>query len=98
MNESVKKVFFKRKITYLVIFATLIAVYVISASATEFHLSEGLASFPKAMAWIGHNLMPDEKAMERFPKILDKLIETALLSVAVTVIAAIFAFCFSLFG
>ena len=79
MNESVKKVFFKRKITYLVIFATLIAVYVISASATEFHLSEGLASFPKAMAWIGHNLMPDEKAMERFPKILDKLIETALL-------------------
>ena len=55
MNESVKKVFFKRKITYLVIFATLIAVYVISASATEFHLSEGLASFPKAMAWIGHN-------------------------------------------
>ena len=83
MNESVKKVFFKRKITYLVIFATLIAVYVISASATEFHLSEGLASFPKAMAWIGHNLMPDEKAM---------------LSVAVTVIAAIFAFCFSLFG
>ena len=98
MNESVKKVFFKRKITYLVIFATLIAIYVISASATEFHLSEGLASFPKAMAWIGHNLMPDEKAMERFPKILDKLIETALLSVAVTVIAAIFAFCFSLFG
>ena len=37
-------------------------------------------------------------AMKRFPKILDKLIETALLSVSVTVIAAIFAFFFSLFG
>lgn len=44
------------------------------------------------------NLIPDETAMERLPKILDKLVETALLSVAVTVLAGICAFFFSLLG
>lgn len=63
-----------------------------SSTITKFHFTEGLLSFPKAFVWIGENLIPDELAIRRFPKILDKLIETVLLSVAVTVLAAIFAF------
>ena len=69
-----------------------------SAFVTQFHLAQGISSFPQAFAWIAENLMPDELAMKRLPKIADKLIETALLSVAVTVIAAVCAFFFSLFG
>ncbi len=98
MHEKVKQVFVKRKITYTVVFAVLIIIYIGSTFVTEFKMSEGLASFPKAFVWMGANLIPDERAIERFPKILDKLLETALLSVAVTVIASIFAFFFSLFG
>lgn len=98
MHEKVKQVFVKRKITYTVVFAVLIVIYIGSTFVTEFKMSEGLASFPKALVWMGANLIPDERAVERFPKILDKLLETALLSVAVTVIASIFAFFFSLFG
>ncbi|WP_298483844.1 ABC transporter permease subunit [uncultured Ruminococcus sp.] len=90
--------FLKRKLTYTIVLAVVLGIYIVSSLVTEFHLTEGVASFPKAFAWIAENLIPDEMAMKRFPKILDKLIETALLSVAVTVIAAIFAFFFSLFG
>lgn len=98
MTDNVKKVFIRRRIMYVIMVTVLIAIYIISAFITEFRMNEGLASFPKAISWIGENLMPDEKAMQRFPKIMEKLIETALLSVAVTVIAAVFAFLFSLLG
>ncbi len=98
MDRKIQNVFLKRKLTYTIVLAVVLGIYIVSSLVTEFHLTEGVASFPKAFAWIAENLIPDEMAMKRFPKILDKLIETALLSVAVTVIAAIFAFFFSLFG
>ena len=98
MNQQIQRVFQKRKITYTLAFLIVLGIYFFSSALTEFHFTQGLASFPKAFLWIAENLIPDELAMRRFPKILNKLIETALLSVAVTVLAAIFAFFFSLFG
>lgn len=98
MDRKIQNVFLKRKLTYTIVLAVVLGIYIVSSLVTEFHLTEGAASFPRAFAWIAENLIPDEMAMKRFPKILDKLIETALLSVSVTVIAAIFAFFFSLFG
>ena len=98
MNQQIQHVFQKRKITYTLAFLIVLGIYFFSSALTEFHFTQGLTSFPKAFLWIAENLIPDELAMRRFPKILNKLIETALLSVAVTVLAAIFAFFFSLFG
>ncbi len=98
MNKKIQNVFLKRKLTYTIVLAVVLVIYIASSLVTEFRLTEGIASFPKAFSWIAQNLIPDELAMKRFPKILNKLIETALLSVAVTVIATIFAFFFSLFG
>lgn len=98
MDRKIQNVFLKRKLMYTIVLAVVLGIYIVSSLVTKFHLAEGAASFPKAFAWIAENLIPDEMAMKRFPKILDKLIETALLSVAVTVIAAVFAFFFSLFG
>lgn len=98
MDKKIQNVFLKRKLTYTIVLAVVLGIYIVSSLVTEFHLTEGVASFPKAFAWIADNLIPDEMAMKRFPKILNKLMETALLSVAITVIAAVFAFFFSLFG
>ena len=98
MNPQIQNVFRKRKITYTIVFVVILGVYFFASAITQFHLQEGLAAFPKAFLWIGQNLIPDALAIRRFPKIMDKLIETALLSVAVTVIAAVFAFALSLFG
>lgn len=98
MENSKDSVFRKRKISYAIVFAVVIALYLIASIATEFSLSDGLKSFPEAGLWMVENLVPDAKALERFPKIIDRLMETALLSVAVTSVAAVAAFAFSLFG
>lgn len=95
MNEMKMK---RRKWTYALVLAVVLCLYYISADATEFHLREGLISFPEAFGWIARNLIPDELAVSRIPKILSKLLETALVSVAVTVMASICAFFLSLFG
>ncbi len=97
MREK-ENVFMKRKLTYIVVVSIVALIYFIAAFITEFSFSEGIASFPEAIRWIGKNLIPDAQAIERIPKILSKLLETTLLSVAVTVFAAVCAFLFSLFG
>lgn len=96
--EKTISIFRKRKITYTVVFVSILLLYLGSSFVTEFSLWGGLRSMPEAFVWIIQNLIPDETAIEQFPRILDRLFETALLSVAVTVVAAIFAFLFSLLG
>lgn len=98
MNKKNVDVFKKRKLTFTIIFIVAIAITVISALITEYDLVNGVTSIPSALVWIGSNLIPTQEALEKLPKILSKLLETSLLSVAVTVIAAVFAFVFSLFG
>lgn len=96
--DTVKDIFKVRKIRLTVIFLSLIALFLGSSFLSEFHLSDGLAAVPRAIGWMFTNLIPDAKAFERLPKILGRLNETVLLSVAVTVTAGILAFIFSLFG
>lgn len=98
MNAQIQAVFRRRKMTYTLLILVVLGIYFFSSAITKFHFTEGLLSFPKAFVWIGENLIPDELAIRRFPKIFNKLIETVLLSVAVTVLAAMFAFFVSLFG
>lgn len=90
--------FRRRKLTYGLVLGVVVLLYFICAYATEFRLSEGLAAFPEAFSWIGRNLIPDALAVSRIPKILSKLLETTLVSVAVTVTASACAFFFSLLG
>ncbi len=91
-------VFKKRKLTYTLVFLTFIAIFAGASIVAEFNPVDGITSFPAALQWIAANLIPDADAMERLPKILSELAETALLSVAVTVVAAVLAFFFSLLG
>ena len=96
--QKTMDVFQKRKLTYTAVFLAALAIFAGSSLVTQFNAVQGLASFPAAIGWIAENLIPDQTALERLPKILDKLLGTALLSVAVTVVAAVFAFFFSLLG
>lgn len=97
MNQLPQKIP-DRKLTYALVLGIILLIYLGSAYLTEFKLVEGLASFPDAFSWIITNLIPDEKAISRIPKILSKLLETALLSVSVTMFASVVAFFFSLLG
>ncbi len=91
-------VFKKRKWTYSMVFLVCIAIFAGASFLADFNPAEGLLSFPEAFRWIVSNLVPDANAIKRLPKILNELLETALLSVAVTVSAAVAAFFFSLPG
>lgn len=90
--------FKRRKLVYTGVFGAMLLIFAFSSLITQFDPVQGIASLPAAAGWILTNLIPDQAALERLPKILDKLLETALLSVAVTVVAAGFAFFFSLLG
>lgn len=98
MKNSKESVFRKRKITYTIVFVSIFALYMISSFITEFKFTKSMQALPGAAQWMVESLVPDEKAISRLPKILNKLTETALLSVAVTTIAGVVAFIFSLFG
>ena len=98
MENSKDNVFRKRKMSYASVILAVVVLYLVASVVTEFSFFDGLKSFPEAGLWIFENLIPDAKALERLPKILKRLIETALLSVAVTSLSAVFAFAFSLFG
>lgn len=91
-------VFVKRKRTFTLTLLGVALIFVISAIVTEYDVIGGFESIPKAISWMVRHLIPDAKAWERLPYILSKLVETALVSVAVTVCAAVCAFFFSLFG
>lgn len=90
--------FVKKKLKFTVVFGVIIFLFLLSSVLSDFHLSDGATALPRAIAWMAANLIPDAKAFERLPKIMERLTETILLSVAVTVIAGILAFSFSLFG
>jgi phosphonate transport system permease protein len=91
-------VFVKRKRTFTIAFLGALAIFLISAAAADYSVIGGFESIPKAAVWMAYNFIPNEKAWTRLPNILAKLTETALVSVAVTVCAAICAFFFSLPG
>ena len=90
--------FAKRNRAFTLAFLCVAAIYAISAAAVNYDVAGGIESIPKAVNWIARNLVPDEKAWSRLPNILTKLAETALVSVAVTVCAAICAFFLCLLG
>ena len=91
-------VFKKRKRTFLITFLGVFILFAVSSVLTDYDAVAGFESLPKAIAWMAANFIPDEKAWSRLPNILTKLAETALLAVAVTVVAAICAFALSLLG
>ena len=96
--ESEQTIFIKRKRTFTLVFFGVLAVYVISSGVAEYNLRAGIESIPKAFVWIASNLIPNANTWKRLPLMLEYLTETALVSVAVTVCAAVTAFFFSLLG
>lgn len=93
-----ESIFQKRKTNLTLILLVVLTLFFTSAWICEFNMWQGIVAVPKAIIWMATNLIPDEKAFTRFPKIFDKLLETVLLSISVTVLAAIAAFNFSLMG
>ena len=91
-------IFVKRRRTFTLVFLCVAAVFVISSSVVNFDTTGGLAAIPRAAVWIANNLVPTEASFRRLPTILNRLWETILVAIAVTVCATIVAFFASLLG
>jgi len=90
---------FKKKKRHLLIFWTVIIVITIGSMViTKYDPVLGITSIPKGILWACSNFYPNEEALTKLPKILLKLKETVLLSIAATTTAAMLAFLFSLSG
>ncbi|MFC5700164.1 PhnE/PtxC family ABC transporter permease [Cohnella faecalis] len=78
--------------------AALILVTLAAVTITEYNVVKGFTSIPEAIRWAVSNFYPNEKSLEKLPSIYDKLVETLLVSIASTTVAAVFGFVFAMMG
>ncbi len=65
---------------------------------TEYNIVKGFTSLPRAIEWALGNFYPTIASLSKLPDIVDKLIETLLVSVAATTVGAVFAILFAIMG
>jgi phosphonate transport system permease protein len=90
--------FAKKRWQSLGIIGIIIALAVIFIMITEFSILKGFASIPKAITWSVTHFYPNAKSFEKLPSIVDKLMETVLISIASTTAASLFAGFFAIMG
>jgi len=86
----------KKQLTF--VFVLLIGITLLSAKLTDFNFMHGLLTLPKAASWMASNLYITAESLEKFPSVIDKLIETIFLSITSTTTAAIVAMFLALMG
>jgi phosphonate transport system permease protein len=90
--------FLRKRLNTLFFCALVLALTIIAIIITEYDVVKGFTSIPKAAEWAAGNFVPNAKAMDKLPDIMDKLIETLLVSIAATSTAAVFALVFAVLG
>jgi phosphonate transport system permease protein len=91
-------VFVKKRNNNLIFFGILIILGVGSVIITEYDVQKGFTSIFKAAIWGVSNFYPDVKSLGKLSDMLVKLQETVLISIAATMVAAVFALILSLAG
>jgi phosphonate transport system permease protein len=98
VTRRVEQVFRDRNLMLWGLLGVLAVVVWGSALITEFDFGDGLASFPRALGWLAANFVPNQRAWNNLPSILNRLGETVVVSVMATVLAAVLAFGLALLG
>jgi len=91
-------VFTKKRRKSFIFFSFLFVATLVAIVITEYNVAKGFSSIPKAIQWAFSNFYPDKESLEKLPDILAKLKETVLISIAATMVGAVFAFVFAIFG
>ncbi|PZX03024.1 phosphonate transport system permease protein [Psychrobacillus insolitus] len=96
MNEKVMRN--QRKWQTILFAGIIIALTYLSSDITDFNIVHGIATLPDAAIWIFSNLFVTQESLERLPKILGKLAETILMSIAATTTGTVVALFLGLMG
>lgn len=87
----------KRRRTFFILLGVLMIAWAASA-LTQFNLAKGVLSFPEAIKWAASNFYPDAKAISKLPRIMSKLLDTLVMSIAAAAVGAIGAVVFAVLG
>ncbi|MFV9506060.1 MAG: phosphonate ABC transporter, permease protein PhnE [Oscillochloridaceae bacterium umkhey_bin13] len=80
--------FRQRRNQRLIFFGVLLALTYGSMVLAQFDPVAGLRAIPQAFSWATSNFIPDEAAMRRLPRILERLQETVLVSISSATVAS----------
>lgn len=90
--------FARQRLIFAIALMLVIGVSYGSIIVTEYDVVKGFTSIPKAFGWLAANFFPDEAALKRLPKILEKLQETILISISSATVASTLALILALLG
>lgn len=91
--------FFRRK--SLTMTAGLAALFIATIGATivtDFRMGKAVTAVPKVVSWVVANFIPDQKALEKLPNIMEKLMDTVFMSTTASTTAGILALALALSG
>jgi phosphonate transport system permease protein len=90
--------FARQRLMFAATFAIILGISYGAVIVTEYDVIKGFTSIPKAFSWLAENFIPNEAAMKRLPKILEKLQETILVSISSATVASALALIVALLG
>ncbi|RRR71018.1 MAG: ABC transporter permease subunit [Candidatus Viridilinea halotolerans] len=82
----------------IIFFALLAGLTYGAMVITNYSVVQGFTAIPRAFIWATANFVPDAAAWNRLPRILDKLLETVLMSVASATVASALGLVVALLG
>ncbi len=90
--------FRKQKLRYTLYFLGFFALTAGASVITRFEFRQIFTAVPRVAVWMVQNLIPDEKAWAKLPRILVKLQETILMSIMASVAASFLSLVFAILG
>lgn len=81
-----------------IFFGLLIIVTYGAILLTNYNVVQGFTAVPRAFSWAAANFYPDEAAWRRLPRILEKLMETVLMSISSATVASALGLAVALLG
>lgn len=90
--------FTKKRLSFSLFAVVLIVLTYVTIIYTEYNVTKGFTSIPKAVRWSTANFYPDAASLKKLPTILNKLGDTILMSVASATVASFCAFFVAILG
>jgi phosphonate transport system permease protein len=81
-------IFALRRRQWIFFFGVLFALTYGAILITNYNVVQGFTAIPRAFAWATENFIPNERAWERLPRILEKLWETVLMAISSATVAS----------
>ena len=88
----------KKNRTITIVVLAIIVFAILCSEVVNFNIIKGAASVPQAIKWLFSEFVPSRDSLSKLPDVINKLVETILLSIVATTTAGIIALFFGVMG